>query len=292
MQARIARRPGLVAALALACACGSGRTAPTGPATQTVTSVTVAGDATGPRFQCVATAHFSDGSGRDVTNESTWESSMPSIATVSAQGLVSVVAAGTVDIRATFRQTTGSFRFAANPPAHTLSGVVRDSSNGRSVAGALVQIVDGANDGRRSTTDGDGFFSIDNLLPATLTLRVSHERYQTTDTAVAFDADTRVEIDVRPSTPTIVITAQGVDTKVLTVWVGAQVTFVNADGQVHRMFSDPHPVHTDCPPLNEVGFLSPGAARTTGPLVLARTCGFHDHGEPDNATLKGVIIIR
>jgi hypothetical protein len=41
-----------------------------------------------------------------------------------------------------------------------------------------------------------------------------------------------------------------------------------------------------------VGALSPGQGRETGNLVDVHTCGFHDHGEPDNSGLKGRIIIR
>jgi hypothetical protein len=41
-----------------------------------------------------------------------------------------------------------------------------------------------------------------------------------------------------------------------------------------------------------VGLLNPGQSRETGNLVVARTCGFHDHENPDNNALKGRIIIR
>jgi hypothetical protein len=67
---------------------------------------------------------------------------------------------------------------------------------------------------------------------------------------------------------------------------------VNNDGAFHEMASDPHPVHTDCPPINQVGALAPGRTGVTGPLTVARTCGFHDHGQPTNAALQGTIVIR
>jgi hypothetical protein len=41
-----------------------------------------------------------------------------------------------------------------------------------------------------------------------------------------------------------------------------------------------------------VGFLSPGQSRETGNLVVARTCGFHDHDIPGSASLQGTITIR
>jgi plastocyanin len=96
-----------------------------------------------------------------------------------------------------------------------------------------------------------------------------------------------------PSNPnTFTITAAGVSPKELTVQPGTRVLFVNSDSRRHEMTSDPHPEHTDCTEINSVGALSPGQGRETGNLVDVRTCGFHDHGEPDNSGLKGRIIIR
>jgi hypothetical protein len=74
--------------------------------------------------------------------------------------------------------------------------------------------------------------------------------------------------------------------------VNQTVTFVNKDTAAHEMASNPHPVHTDCPPINKVGALGPGQSGTTGPLTVARVCGFHDHGQPTNAALQGTITIR
>jgi hypothetical protein len=91
---------------------------------------------------------------------------------------------------------------------------------------------------------------------------------------------------------TITITASGVDRKQVEVPVGGRVAFVNNDTAFHEMASDPHPVHTDCPPINEVGALAPGRTGVTGALTVARTCGFHDHGQPTNASLQGSIVIR
>ena len=49
------------------------------------------------------------------------------------------------------------------------------------------------------------------------------------------------------------------------------------------MTSDPHPEHTDCLEINNIGFLSPGQTKETGNLNTVRTCGYHDHGNPDDA---------
>jgi len=58
------------------------------------------------------------------------------------------------------------------------------------------------------------------------------------------------------------------------------------------MYSNPHPEHTDCPEINQVGHLDPGQSRQTGNLNVARTCGFHDHMNAENRALQGTITIQ
>jgi plastocyanin len=83
-----------------------------------------------------------------------------------------------------------------------------------------------------------------------------------------------------------------VSPRTLTVPPGTRVTFVNNDTRVHDMASDPHPAHTDCPELNQVGFLSPGQSRQSANLNTVRTCTFHDHNRESDTNLQGTIIIR
>ncbi len=94
------------------------------------------------------------------------------------------------------------------------------------------------------------------------------------------------------SSTTITITSSGVSPKALTVSPGSRVTFVNTDSRAHFMASDPHPIHTDCPELNQVGMLQPGQSGTSGNLNTVRTCGFHDHDNPGSTALQGSIVIR
>jgi plastocyanin len=91
--------------------------------------------------------------------------------------------------------------------------------------------------------------------------------------------------------PTITISSGGVSPKDLSVSPGARVLFVNNDSRPHDMASDPHPDHDDCREINGVR-LNPGQSRETGNLVEVRTCGFHDHDNPDNNGLQGRITIR
>ena len=80
--------------------------------------------------------------------------------------------------------------------------------------------------------------------------------------------------------------------RTVTISAGSRVTFVNSDTRVHDMASDPHPEHTACPAINDVGFMQLGQSRTTGNLNTARTCGFHDHNQPSTAGLQGSIVIQ
>ena len=73
---------------------------------------------------------------------------------------------------------------------------------------------------------------------------------------------------------------------------GTQITFVNNDTVAHEMFSDPHPEHSDCPEFDSVGRLAPGQTRQTTNLVIVRTCKFHDHINPEMASLNGSVRIQ
>ena len=95
-----------------------------------------------------------------------------------------------------------------------------------------------------------------------------------------------------PTTNTITITNNVASPQNITVARGSQVTVLNSDSRTHQMDSDPHPEHTDCPELNQVGFLSPGQSRQSGNLNTARKCGMHDHNSPDTAGLKVTITIQ
>jgi plastocyanin len=95
-----------------------------------------------------------------------------------------------------------------------------------------------------------------------------------------------------PSGATITITNGAVSPRTVQVSVGQSVTVVNNDNRGHEIASDPHPAHTLCPEMNALGSIPAGATRQTNAFPTARTCSFHDHNDPDNASLKGSIEIR
>ena len=93
-------------------------------------------------------------------------------------------------------------------------------------------------------------------------------------------------------TATITIANNAVSPRNITIARGSQVTFVNSDSRTHQMFSNPHPEHTDCPEINDVGFLNPGQSRQTGNMNTVRTCGYHDHEMSTVLSLQGTITIQ
>lgn len=91
---------------------------------------------------------------------------------------------------------------------------------------------------------------------------------------------------------TITITSTGVSPSQVTISAGQSVTFVNNDTRTHVMNSDPHPAHTDCPSINNVATLTPGQSKSTQGFAGAGSCGYHDHNDETNASLRGRIVIQ
>jgi uncharacterized protein YjdB len=75
-------------------------------------SVSIASSAT---QQFAATAHFADGSSRDVTNSVSWSSSDTNVATVSSTGLATAKKAGTATIQATSGTMSNSTTLTVTP---------------------------------------------------------------------------------------------------------------------------------------------------------------------------------
>jgi hypothetical protein len=91
---------------------------------------------------------------------------------------------------------------------------------------------------------------------------------------------------------TLVIQNNAICPQTITITRGGQLTIINQDSSTHDMSSDPHPAHTDCPELNQIGTLNAGQQRMSGNLNTARPCGIHDHINPDRASLKATITIQ
>lgn len=87
---------------------------------------------------------------------------------------------------------------------------------------------------------------------------------------------------------TVTLTADdGFSPSTLTIKAGTKVTWVNNSGEDATINSNPHPTHTDYPPLN-LGAFSNGQSLS---LTFDKpgTYGYHNHFNPSQ---KGTIIVQ
>ncbi|HSX40052.1 MAG TPA: cupredoxin domain-containing protein [Candidatus Saccharimonadales bacterium] len=86
---------------------------------------------------------------------------------------------------------------------------------------------------------------------------------------------------------TVTVTATGFDPQTVTIKAGDKVTWVNKSGDRANVSSDPHPVHTNYPPLN-LGSFADGASVS---LMFDKpgTYGYHNHLNPSKT---GTVIVQ
>jgi len=170
-------------AMSLTVACsGNSPASVSAPSSSGVSSVTVSQvSATSRSLQLSAMARFTDGTTRDVTTTAQWDTSNPSLATVTNAGVVTLVGAGDVEVRATYQSVSGTLRLMTRPEVVlTLWGVVREvQPNQHPLAGARVEIVDGENAGRVAVSDQSGGYVFTGLSLGRASLVVTLDGYQT-----------------------------------------------------------------------------------------------------------------
>jgi len=108
-----------VALLLGSCGGGSGGSAPRTPSSPSVVLSTVTGTTNlepGQSRQFSAMAGYSNGNNVGCTSSATWQSSNTSVATVSTTGMVTAVAPGVADIRATYEGVSGAARVTVGTP--------------------------------------------------------------------------------------------------------------------------------------------------------------------------------
>ena len=167
-----------LAAVGLTACAGTGAQSLTGPTPATsapapaapaATAIIIATTSLTPStLQLSATARLSDASTRDVTTSARWESADTAIAIVTSGGLVSSVAGGDVEIRATYQGVVGSAKLTvARPPGAStfaLAGIAREvAPNSQPLAGVRIEVTAGADFGLTTTTASDGSFGFPSL---------------------------------------------------------------------------------------------------------------------------------
>jgi hypothetical protein len=201
----------LATAMVMACA-GSDRmpTNPTGPTTTAaVTAVAVSSvNVTHTTVQLNATAKLADGTTRDVTSIAAWQSSNPSIATISTTGMLTIVESGAVDARATYQSITGSLRLnvaKTDPTArYSLTGVTRETApNAHPLANVRVQVTSAAEGEVSVMSDATGAFTIPSLPNALVGIEATKDGYLLWKVMnLGMGSNKVIEVNLYPTPPT------------------------------------------------------------------------------------------
>ena len=85
----------------------------------------------------------------------------------------------------------------------------------------------------------------------------------------------------------VTLTPTGFNPSTLTIKAGTKVTWTNQSGETATVNSDPHPIHTDYPPLNLDEFSNGGTLSLT--FDKAGTYGYHNHLNPSE---HGTIVVQ
>jgi hypothetical protein len=173
--------------------CGDNRSPaapPPPPPSLTVKNLMIDGNtaltAIGQTSQLTARATFSDGTVKDVTSATQWTSTQPSVITISAKGLVTVVQLGRSDILASYSgQLASVVMLATQPGTFVVTGRVREpgQGGGNGIGGgpglASVRVLDTLS-GSSTMTNGVGDFSLGGLTSAAH-LRFEKDAYESVE---------------------------------------------------------------------------------------------------------------
>lgn len=91
---------------------------------------------------------------------------------------------------------------------------------------------------------------------------------------------------------TVTITASGLTPREVRIDNWNHIRFVNNDTVPHQIVSDPVDAHSECPPVNAVGYLPPGGSGETRTLIDTKACGFHDHLNKLDDSFRGRIVVE
>ncbi len=191
--------------LALHSTCGGNPSTPSSaPPPSSAVSLQISGPTTltgpGQTGQLIATASFQDGRQDVVTSRAEWNSDDPSIATISAGGLLTGVGYGVTQVSAYFDGNSSGVEVRVLPNGtFVLTGNITEAV-GLPIDGAAVSLKGGTVTGPRSVTTESGFYRFAGVAGA-ITIGVTHSGYVREDSPVTISRDTVVDIELAPNNP-------------------------------------------------------------------------------------------
>jgi len=178
---------------------------PNTPAVNTV--VVTSSQTSASSYQLKADARLADGSSHDVTTSSLWQSSNVNVAQVSPAGVVTVMAAGQVDMRATYQNVTGSLGLTVTMPPPSsgqfmLTGYVSEAPPvSKLFEGVKITVTSGPDAGQFTYTNETGYFRFGRLTAGIFSLAINHAGYQPWTFQVHLDSDVNLPIVLYPVPP-------------------------------------------------------------------------------------------
>ena len=180
----------IAAAMLVACGTkGNGAPAnPTSPTTPTPVGVraivVTSAPASQTTYQMTARAQMTDGTSLDVTTASQWMTSDASVATVASSGVLTVLRAGHIYVRANYQNTAGVLDMTVNVPQPPQSGTLALSGTAtetapaaKPLAGVAVRIIAGPDTGLSTMTDGRGQLLFPPLHPGVIGVEATKDSY-------------------------------------------------------------------------------------------------------------------
>jgi hypothetical protein len=132
----------------------------------------------GETSQLSATAMFTDGTTRDVTNETRWSSTEPSVVSVSPTGLLTVLRLGATVITAQYSNLADRVSVRPTPPGtFVIAGWVREPGQGGIVDAKVTDTVSFMT----ASTDAGGDYRLVSLPRGETHLRFEKEGYETAE---------------------------------------------------------------------------------------------------------------
>ena len=214
----IAQELVLLAAAGWGVACGDGAIEPSAPPSEPPRATAVAvTPATADLTALGATVRFSaevrDQNGRVMAGAAvTWSSGDGSVATVDASGLATAVGNGSATITAAAGSASGAATVTVAARLWTLSGTVShgwsvplasglDTAMAGDIAGAVVEVIEGADAGRRTVTDDRGRYELESLEEGQLTIRATAEGFAPANRKVGLTSDTALSFAISRALP-------------------------------------------------------------------------------------------
>ena len=207
MRTKLCEAIGALSAVSLfACGQSTSVTAPSTASNGAITSLVVTGPASsGSNFQLTALAKTADGSSQNVTAAAHWDVSDPSLIQISSTGWVTILGLGTVDVRATYDNLSGSMQVRVTPPPpdrFTLTGVVHEvKPTPHPVAGATLRITSGPDFGATAVSDQTGAYTFPPLAAGFAPIETTANGYITNSIGIAITNNGSVDIWLAPVPP-------------------------------------------------------------------------------------------